>query len=63
MTQRTAILQHLQRGRAITPSQALSRFGTMRLAARILELRRQHRIVTTMIHVGRGKHVAAYRLA
>ena len=38
-TQCAAILDHLRRGHAITPLEALSMFGTLRLAARIDDLK------------------------
>lgn len=39
MSQTEAIKRHLERGRPITPLQALYRFGCFRLGARIWELR------------------------
>ena len=64
MTQAQSILRFLQSGRALTPLQALSRFGCMRAAARIKDLRALgYRIKTTRINVGRAKKVASYSMA
>lgn len=66
MTQTVHILTHLKEHDAITPLEALKRYGVMRLGARILELRESgHPIITDMIEVTsrRGtKRVASYRL-
>lgn len=57
------ILAHMKAGRAITPLDALERFGCLRLSGRIYDLRADgHRIDSTMIDVGDGKRVAEYRL-
>ena len=54
----------LNRGRSITAIQALEQFGTMRLAARILDLRDAGmNITTTDIKTPSGKYVAKYKLA
>lgn len=58
------ILAHLQKGRAITPLEALDKFGCFRLGARIWDLRRAgHQIDRSMIEVSDGKRVARYVLA
>ena len=63
LSQRQAILAHLERGKAITPLEALSRFGCFRLGARIWELKRQGlKVATQMVKTRDGKHVASYRL-
>lgn len=61
MSQESRILQHLKTS-PITPLEALSNYGCLRLAARISDLRgRGHKITTEM--VGRdGKRFAKYRL-
>lgn len=60
-TQTDRILAHLQSGKPLTPIQAFRKFGTMRLAARIAELRGSgHRIQTT---TAKGKQYATYRMA
>jgi hypothetical protein len=63
MTQNDQILRHLKRGREISPLQALDLFHTMRLAARISDLKRAgHRIEAKMVRLGK-RHWASYRLA
>ena len=62
MSQNQAILNHLKSGKSITPLQALNLCGTMRLAARIGELKDQgHDIETRMVKRGDAR-VAEYRL-
>lgn len=65
-SQNEMILAHLKKGGALTPLQALSKFGSMRLGARILDLRLAgHNITSKLIRVsGRDgfKRVAQYRL-
>ena len=64
-TQADAILSYLQDGCALTPAEALRRFGCARLAARIWELRqagydiRDDLIEVDTQHGGKA-HVAAY---
>ncbi len=63
MSQTTMILTHLKSGQPLMPLQALRMFGTMRLAARVADLRRQGvRIKTELLPVRSGKRVACYRL-
>ena len=63
MSQATMILEHLRSGQPLMPLEALKRFGTMRLAARISDLRRAgYRIRTEMLRVRSRKSVACYRL-
>lgn len=66
-SQRRQILQRLKRGYTLTPIQALDYYGSMRLGARIKELRDQgYDISTTMIKIkgtdGAVKRVAKYRM-
>lgn len=62
MTQNEAILAALKAG-PLTPLEALERFKTMRLAARVLDLRQQgHTIVAEKFKTPTGKTVAQYRL-
>lgn len=64
MSQTDAILTYLKTGKALTPLEALSRFGCFRLAARIKELREDgHAISTDKIETPGGARVARYRLA
>lgn len=61
MTQSQQILKHLQ-DRPITPLEALSKYGCLRLAARINDLRKDgHNIVSTMMYFGEKKF-ALYQL-
>ncbi len=59
--QEKRILDYLCTGKPITPLMALRRFRAMRLGARIYQLRKKHRITTTMVKRG-GARVAEYRL-
>ena len=57
------IWKYLERGRRITPLQALNMVGSLSLGARIYDLRKIGiDIETEMIDVG-GKRVARYKLA
>lgn len=60
--QEAQILEHLEEGHELTPLDALKKFRSMRLGARIHSLRRKgHRITTTLV-ARNGKRVASYRL-
>ena len=61
MTQNSAILAHLATGATLTPLQALRLCGTLRLGARIYELRREHAIQSRLVRKD-GKWVAMYWL-
>lgn len=63
-TQVFQILDHLYRGYTLTALEAVQRFGCLRLAARVEELRRAgHQIETEWIADSEtGKHFARYRL-
>ena len=62
MSQSDEILAYLKTGATLTPLEALSRFGCLRLAPRCLELREAgYRIETTIRRNGR-KYYAEYRL-
>lgn len=62
MSQNTDILNHLQKG-PITTLEALKKYGCMRLASRINDLRHQgHQIITTNKELPNGKHIAEYSL-
>lgn len=61
-SQKAAILKWLRKGESITPLEALRIVGSMRLGARIYELRSEgYRISTQMVKVGTAR-VASYRL-
>ncbi len=59
-SQKSRIQAYLSQGKSLTPLQALKLFGTLRLGARILELRADGlKVVSRMIRVG-DKRVARY---
>lgn len=61
-TQTAKILAALEAGEALTPLDALNRFGCFRLGARIMELRKLgYSIETEMVPHGR-KAFASYKL-
>ena len=63
MSQTQRILRHLKKGRSISPLQALRMYGSLRLGARIYDLRREgHRIERQMVRRN-GKHWARYLMA
>lgn len=62
MSQSDQILKALERGLAITPIGALRRFGCLRLAARIQDLRARGYNITTETAKANGKSFARYRL-
>ena len=61
MSQSSDILRYLQEWGSITPMEALDQFGCFRLAARIYDLRKKHRI-TEMDVTENGKRFALYHL-
>lgn len=61
-TQNERILAHLTRGQALTPMTALNRFGVLRLAARIAELKKRGHDIRTHMVRRKSKVFAAYRL-
>lgn len=65
MTQNDAILRDLKRGKKITPLDALDRYGSMRLGARIFDLKKRgFPIVKETVHDRQnGRRYASYRLA
>lgn len=60
-TQCEFLLQYLQKFDSITPLEALTAFGCLRLSARIADLRADGYVITTEIHKGK-KNYAIYRL-
>lgn len=64
MSQRELILDHLRKHprAGLTTWQAIQKFRITRLSGRILELRREHEIVSEMRKLPNGKRVAVYRL-
>jgi|TARA_R100000278_G_scaffold121196_2_gene104574 hypothetical protein len=62
-SQNREILAHLKSGQTITAFEALKFFGSLRLAARIKDLRDSgYQIHTEMVDVGNDKRVAEYTL-
>ena len=61
MSQTLQILNHLKKS-PITPLDALSNYGCMRLAARINDLRFQGYLIETDMKERDGKRFASYRL-
>jgi len=56
------ILRYLQSGKTLTPLDGLRRFGTLRLGARVYELKRAgHPIQSKLVKRG-SAHVAEYSL-
>ena len=62
MTQNQQIKSYLEKGKSITPIQALNKFGCFRLAARISDLRNDGLNITTKIVTKYGKTFASYWL-
>jgi len=62
MSQTQWILEELQRGRSVSPIDALAGCQCFRLAARIQELRLRGHNVVTIIVKRNGKKYATYRL-
>lgn len=62
MTQNQQIKSYLEKGKSITPIQALNKFGCFRLAARISDLRNDGLNIATKIVTKDGKTFASYRL-
>ena len=60
-SQSDRILAHLISGKPLTAMQAFYKFGTLRLAARIDDLRKQWPI-TTQMKTKDGKRFAVYRI-
>lgn len=62
-TQRTKLVKRLSSGKNLTVSEAASKFGIKRLAARIHELREEgFPIYTNKVASRTGRRVTAYRL-
>ena len=61
MSQTQLLRVHLDKGLTITPMEALSKWGCMRLAARVLDLKACGYPVSKVNHVNsRGKRYAIY---
>ena len=66
MTQKEKVATYLKSGKSLTPIQALTKFGTLRLAAIIFKLKAEGlKIKTEILNVGtkkKPKNVAKYSL-
>lgn len=63
LTQKQAILEHLQSGKTLTAMSALKLYRCMRLAARIKDLRDEgHTITSTSKPVHNGPTITEYKL-
>ena len=61
MSQTTQIANYLNKGRKLTPIDALNKFGCFRLAARIADLRNDGmNIKTTIVKLKNKKQIAQY---
>lgn len=58
MSQKSAILRALKKRQALTPLDALHRWGCFRLAARVAELRQEGHSIHTQLRDG----IAVYRM-
>ena len=63
MTQNEQILQHLEKYGSITPMEAVSECGCMRLAARIADLKDSGHNITTTICSGKNRNGEKVRYA
>lgn len=61
-SQNDRILRYLEKGKAITPIQALNKFGCFRLGARIYDLKRKGFTIDSETVESNGKKFASYRL-
>ena len=62
MNQQQQILNYLREGNAVTPLLALERFGCMRLAARVSDLRQRGHKIETRMKKANDKVYAEYYL-
>ena len=62
MTQTERIFEHMKSGRAISPLEALNRYGCFRLGARIHDIKKLGWFVKTETVYSDGKHFASYSL-
>ena len=63
MSQNKQIINYLQKGKSITPIDALNKFGCFRLSARILDLRKRGYPIITQTITKQGKTFASYSLS
>ena len=63
MTQNERLLRHLTDYGSITPVEALSDYGIMRLGARIYDLKREGYVITSELVEGRNRYGERTRYA
>ena len=61
-SQKQQILSHLKRGWKITALQALNKYGCLRLAARIGDIKREGYPIVSRLVSHNGKRFAEYRM-
>lgn len=62
MSQVASVIAHLQKGKTITPLEALDKFGCFRLAAVIHDIRSMGFVVETEMVERNDKRFARYRM-
>ena len=62
MNQNQQIAKYLNKGKALTPIEALNKFNCFRLAARISDLRNDGMLIRTKIVTKEGKSYASYSI-
>ena len=62
MTQKDTIINHINQYGSITPLEALTRYGIMRLASRVNDLRNEGFRIVSDMKVHDGRRYASYRL-
>ena len=60
MTQKDMVLNHIETYGTITPLEALTRYGIMRLAAVVYDLRNEGFVIGTTMKQHDGRHYASY---
>ena len=63
MTQKDTIINHINQYGSITPLEALTRYGIMRLASRVSELRSEGIDIVSDLKMHDGRRYASYRKA
>lgn len=61
-TQNRQILQHMRERGSITPYVAIKRFGCLRLASRIYDLKQDGHLINSTLINRNGRRYAAYSL-
>ncbi len=63
MTQKDTIINHINQYGSTTPLEALTRYGIMRLASRVNEIRNEGLDIVSDLKVHDGRRYASYRKA